>query len=429
MIFVTDTRVRETSVTTGAGDYTLAGAPTGYQPFSTLGASNACPYWASDGTNFEEGIGTILSGPARLQRTHVMKSSNGGAAVNWGPGARDVVCGPIASLAFPRIVTKSVAGGADVVLTQLEQRCAILVLTGALTANINVIVDNTVWSWQSIYNGTSGNFSVTVKTAAGTGVAVTQGKRAALHCDGTNVLSQLSNLKSLTLTDALTQAVGAALASAATIDLTALAGNACHITGATAITAVTLAAGKFVTVIFDGILTLTHHATNNNLPGAANITTAAGDRALYWSDGTAVYCLHYQKVNGQPVSPPSVAATQAEQEAASTLTAWVSPGRQQFHPSAAKCWIFCDNGGATYASFNITSITDTGTGVIGVTIATDFSSTNYALLASGTGGGGGVATYGNITAAGAFNILSYNTATNAAQDVGNAFAAAFGDQA
>src|SRR5574340_105160 len=127
MTFKTDTRVRETSITTGAGDYTLAGAPTGFNPFSIIGANNHCPYWASDGVNFEEGIGQVLAAPARLSRTHVMKSSNGGAAVNWGAGTKDIVCGPIASLSAPRLVTKSVAGGVDVTLTQLEQRCTILV--------------------------------------------------------------------------------------------------------------------------------------------------------------------------------------------------------------------------------------------------------------------------------------------------------------
>jgi hypothetical protein len=95
--------------------------------------------------------------------------------------------------------------------------------------------------------------------------------------------------------------VGANIASAATLDLNSATGQLVHITGTTPITAVTLGSGIWRLVIFDGALTLTHHATNNNLPGAANITTAAGDRALYWSDGTTVYCVFYQKVNGKSV--------------------------------------------------------------------------------------------------------------------------------
>jgi hypothetical protein len=87
---------------------------------------------------------------------------------------------------------------------------------------------------------------------------------------------------------------GAAVASAATVNLNTATGNRVHITGTTTITAVTLTRGPR-TVIFDGSLTLTHHATNNNLPGAANIVTAAGDRATYESDGTTVYCTSYNR--------------------------------------------------------------------------------------------------------------------------------------
>lgn len=99
----------------------------------------------------------------------------------------------------------------------------------------------------------------------------------------------------------LNQAIGASIASAATINLTTATGNTVHLTGTTTITAVTLGAGMTRNVIFDGVLTLTHHATNNNLPSGANITTAANDRARYISDGTTVYCVNYQKADGTAV--------------------------------------------------------------------------------------------------------------------------------
>jgi hypothetical protein len=94
---------------------------------------------------------------------------------------------------------------------------------------------------------------------------------------------------------------GLSIPSAATINLTGATGNRVHITGTTAITAVTLAKGPR-TVIFDGVLTLTHHATNNKLPGGVNITTAAGDIATYESDGTVVYCTSYVRADGTPVT-------------------------------------------------------------------------------------------------------------------------------
>jgi hypothetical protein len=99
----------------------------------------------------------------------------------------------------------------------------------------------------------------------------------------------------------LNTTTGASIASAATVNLNNATGNRVHITGTTTITAITLTRGPR-TLIFDGALTLTHHATNNNLPGGANITTAAGDRALYESDGTTVYCVAYVRASGIPIA-------------------------------------------------------------------------------------------------------------------------------
>ena len=100
----------------------------------------------------------------------------------------------------------------------------------------------------------------------------------------------------------LNEALGTSIASAGTINLTTATGNTVHVTGTTSITTVTLGAGMIRDVIFDGSLTLTHHATNNNLPGGANITTAVNDRARYIGDGTTVYCVNYQKADGTAVA-------------------------------------------------------------------------------------------------------------------------------
>lgn len=101
-----------------------------------------------------------------------------------------------------------------------------------------------------------------------------------------------------TLTGLLKFAAGSNIASAATVDMTSATGNTVHITGTTGINAWTMTAGQFMQVIFDGVLTLTHHATNNNLQGSANITTAAGDRAFLFYDGTTVYVFQYIRADG-----------------------------------------------------------------------------------------------------------------------------------
>lgn len=73
-------------------------------------------------------------------------------------------------------------------------------------------------------------------------------------------------------------------------------------------------------------------------------------------------------------------ASVAEMEAASDTTRAVTPGYQHRHPSAAKFWCNVTGGGtpALQSSYNVTSIADTGTGRMTVTIGTDFSSGNWA---------------------------------------------------
>lgn len=81
----------------------------------------------------------------------------------------------------------------------------------------------------------------------------------------------------------------------------------------------------------------------------------------------------------QSSSVPS-AATQAEQEAGSSTTVYTSPGRQQYHPSAAKGWVAYDHAAATIlASYNVSSVGDNSAGDFSVNWDTDFSSANYAI--------------------------------------------------
>lgn len=89
------------------------------------------------------------------------------------------------------------------------------------------------------------------------------------------------------------------------------------------------------------------------------------------------------------------AATQAEQEAGTDLTHGVTPGRQQFHASACKAWVEFNGTGtlAVNASYNVSSVTDNGTGSYNPNFTTAFSSAFNAHCAnsntSGTGTGAG----------------------------------------
>ena len=97
-------------------------------------------------------------------------------------------------------------------------------------------------------------------------------------------------------------AKGADIASAATLVL-GTDGNMFDVTGATGpITAITVPAGMLFMLQFDSTPTLTHHATNLNLPGGADIIAAAGDRAICFATAAnTVHVLGYTKADGKPV--------------------------------------------------------------------------------------------------------------------------------
>jgi len=98
-------------------------------------------------------------------------------------------------------------------------------------------------------------------------------------------------------------------------------GNYFDITGTTAITSIgTLGAGAFVILHFDGALTLTHHATDLILPSAANITTAAGDEAMFEEYATGDWrCVNYSKADGTAIVGGGGVATDTIWDAAGDI--------------------------------------------------------------------------------------------------------------
>lgn len=97
---------------------------------------------------------------------------------------------------------------------------------------------------------------------------------------------------------------GSDIASAATADLSAATGDFVDVTGTTTITSFgTASTNVEITVRFTGALTLTHNATSLQLPGSANITTAAGDVGKFRSLGSGNWkCASFQKADGSPIS-------------------------------------------------------------------------------------------------------------------------------
>lgn len=95
--------------------------------------------------------------------------------------------GRSAAFAFD-YTTIDVAGTGTYTLTGSELNRISYNFTGALTGNREVIVPNTVQQYW-VGNSTTGSYTLTVKTAAGTGVAVPAGTRVILYSDGADVLN------------------------------------------------------------------------------------------------------------------------------------------------------------------------------------------------------------------------------------------------
>jgi hypothetical protein len=84
-------------------------------------------------------------------------------------------------------------------------------------------------------------------------------------------------------------------------------GDYFDVTGTANFASMTVAADRQFTLQFDGVLTMTHHATNLDLPSEANITTAAGDVATFQSTGAdTVQCICYTKADGTAVAGAAV---------------------------------------------------------------------------------------------------------------------------
>jgi hypothetical protein len=144
--------------------------------------------------------------------------------------------------------------------------------------------------------------------------------------------------------------------------------------------------------------------------------------------------------SGQRLTAPSTTipsqATQAEAEAESNVDKYIPPDLIKNSPGVAKVWISNNATGTTAeASYNVTSTAKAGTGRYTITIATDFSSADYAIVATVQLNWVAFVTTPNDTdanaaTAGAFEIGTFGheaSATPSYSDYEHS-AAAFGDQ-
>lgn len=167
-------------------------------------------------------------------------------------------------------------------------------------------------------------------------------------------------------------------------------------------------------------------ATTNATDITTNTTNIATNTTNIATNTTAIAAL-----NAGPLTSGNV-AVQSDQETATSTTLAVTPGRQQFHPSASKAFVKftgqATNGACVItASYNVSGVSRTATGSYTITFATAFSSANYACFVTqvvgATNGWGQV----QSEAAGSVSV-AFITLGPAAFDPGSGMVTCSGDQ-
>lgn len=194
---------------------------------------------------------------------------------------------------------------------------ATIALPNTFTAGTTIKSAEVNSNFTTIYNDYNGNIAnVNVSASAG-------------------IVASKLNLAGIAQTISYTAAAenwakGTNIASATTTDIGSASGNFVDITGTTTITGLgTVQAGSVRFVRFIGILTLTHNATSLILPTGANIITAAGDTAIFFSLGSGNWvCFSFTRKDGSPLvtATPATALTGSQIQEVVTQTGAVATG-------------------------------------------------------------------------------------------------------
>jgi len=82
----------------------------------------------------------------------------------------------------------------NVTLSETQYQSRVIKFTGTLTGNVNVIVPSLAGCEWTFVDATTGAYAITVKTASGSGIALTHTKTCKLWTDGTDVLRSTADV-------------------------------------------------------------------------------------------------------------------------------------------------------------------------------------------------------------------------------------------
>ena len=380
MAFVIADRVRETSTTTGTGNFTLAGAVDRFRTFdSVLDTGDTTYYTIADqsGVGWEVGIATFTS-PSTLARTTILSSSNGGSAVDFGAGSKDVF------ITLPAARTVTSVDGGSTGLTPSTASYGAISLGGTLVAA----------------NGGTGQSSYTIGDL--------------LYASGTTALSKLADV-----------AIGSALISGGvgTAPSWGKIGLTTHVSGT-------------LPVANGGTGTTTAFTSGSVVFAGASGVYSQDNSNLFWDDtnnrlgvGTATPVSSIE-TNG-PITAPTLAATNLKHASSASNNIVLDSsgntavgGTLSFNSGygssatayGCRAWVNFNGTGtvAIRASGNVTSITDNGTGQYTMNFTTALPDANYCAAAASFVAGTAIIVR---TPSFATTSLSLNTTNSAASDV------------
>ena len=187
------------------------------------------------------------------------------------------------------------------------------------------------------------NKATNLSNASATGHAIVYGQGSwslgagtltgALTATSATFAGALSGITTLSMSGALTLSGGPIryaaevdVASAATLDISAITSNQIRITGTTNISAITSGYIGPIMARFAGVLTLVHGA-NLLCPNSTSITTAAGDSCTLMPNpaGSGWIVWDYSRFSGVPLTP-TAAASQSDVDTGTDLTKFINSG-------------------------------------------------------------------------------------------------------
>ena len=403
-------RVKETTLTTGTGQITLAGNATGFFAFADAFASGSKVYYLiadnpTNTTQFEVGIGTFTAGtPNKLSRDTVLSSSNGGSLVNFTAGG--VVTVPYSAY-FLRTITDSIDSDT--------------VTTGTSTA----YSVTTYRPDASLYEGRFVCFKLHTTCGASPTLNVGGlGAKALVDLNGTAIAAgamvagayywckyDATNTRWVVfspfgLKDAAYKSLGADIVDDGSGNLTiskrylSRSDNFSFVAGDRGKRTRMGAVGKTVTLLPAGTAgagwnieiedaaggnILSSPATDiyaNGLAAVSSYTFSRGEFGTLVSTGT-VYLLSTNKPPASTSVPGVVRKATTAEVAAETADRYPDAAGLKYHPAVAKAWVrFDGDTGNIIAGYNVASVSRLSQGNYTVNFANAMANADYAIVVS-----------------------------------------------